>query len=79
MSEQKEPFCNGNCNECVLMDHPNAKILTHIFNKSFDKFGDEFYKIVQDHCPNLTVCYDCKIDDFCHDRGCKLIKKCNRC
>jgi hypothetical protein len=32
------------------------------------------YKIVQDECPNMTVCFDCRIDDFCHAKGCKLAK-----
>jgi hypothetical protein len=28
---------------------------------------------VQELCPNLTVCHDCRMDDFCHDEGCELV------
>jgi hypothetical protein len=66
-------LCDGNCNECELLRTPNAKILTNIFNKLYDKFGSGVYSIVQSKCPNLTCCYDCHIDDFCHVEGCELI------
>ena len=68
-------LCDENCNECSLMLKPNARILTKIFNQAYNKFGTEFYKIVQTLCPNLTCCYDCHIDDFCHDDdSCELSK-----
>ena len=51
----------------------NSRILTKIFNQAYDLFGDAFYRIVQDACPNLTCCYDCHIDDFCHVEGCELV------
>jgi len=38
-------------------------------------YGNGVYSIVEDLCPNLTVCYDCRIDDFCHIEGCKMMKK----
>jgi hypothetical protein len=44
-------------------------------NEAFDKFGNDFYAIVQENCPNMTVCYDCRIDDFCHMEGCEIIKQ----
>jgi len=67
-------FCDGNCNKCVLMKNNDSnRQLTMILNKLLDKFGDEVYKIVQEHCPNLTCCADCHIDDFCHIKGCELI------
>lgn len=66
-------FCDGKCNSCVLLSNSNAKILTVIFNKMYDKFGDDAYFIVQNECPNLTCCYDCGIDDFCHIEGCESI------
>jgi hypothetical protein len=49
-------------------------MVTKIMNEAFARFGDEFYRIVQDNCPNLTCCYDCHIDDFYHIDGCKLEK-----
>jgi len=66
-------LCDGNCNECQLLSDPNSKILTHIFNELHDKLGDEVYATVQKHCPNLTCCFYCRIDDFCHAEGCKII------
>lgn len=68
------PLCDKKCNECSIINHPNSRLLTRIFNEAYEKFGDEFYKIVQSHCPNMTVCYDCRIDDFCHGEGCKIIE-----
>jgi len=65
-------LCDEDCNNCPLMRHPNSRMITKILNKAYDKFGDEFYKIVQDNCPSMTVCYDCRIDDFCHSEGCEL-------
>jgi len=49
-------------------------MLTKILNELYDKFGDRVYDIVQDSCPNFTVCYDCRIDDFCHIEGCELVE-----
>ena len=69
----RSKLCNEDCYNCPIIRHTNSKILTHIFNEAYDKFGDEFYAIIQKHCPNLTVCYDCRIDDFCHIEGCNLI------
>lgn len=68
-------FCDKDCNNCPVVGHPNNRQLTFVLNKLFDEFGDRVYKIVQEACPNFTVCYDCRIDDFCHIEGCKLIKK----
>lgn len=66
-------LCNGDCNNCQLLHDDNSKMLTHIFNELYDKLGNEVYKIVQEHCPNLTVCYECRVDDFCHIEGCEII------
>ena len=65
--------CDENCNECPVIGHENSRMLTKILNEARDKFGDEFYHIVQRNCPNMTVCYDCRIDDFCHVEGCELV------
>jgi len=48
--------CDENCNECPIVIHSNI--------------GDDFYEIVQSMCPNMTCCYDCRIDDFVHVEGC---------
>ena len=65
-------LCDKNCNECQIMFDKNSRMVTKIFNELFNELGKEVYTIVQENCPNLTVCYDCRIDDFCHLEGCKL-------
>lgn len=65
-------LCNRNCNRCPIVIHPNSRMVTLILNKARNRFGEEFYDIVQSLCPNLTVCYDCRIDDFCHTGDCEL-------
>lgn len=67
-------FCDEDCNNCQLLISNNSRQLTYILNQIFKKFGDEAYKIIQDNCPNLTVCKDCHIDDFCHTENCELAK-----
>ena len=68
-------LCDRNCNECPIINHPNSKIVTVILNSLLERFGEDVYKIVQSNCPNLTCCFDCHIDDFCHTEGCKLSKE----
>jgi len=68
-------LCDEKCNECPIVGHSNNRQLTKILNEAYDKFGNEFYAIVQKQCPNLTVCYDCLIDDFCHTEGCEIVKE----
>jgi len=65
-------LCDKNCNECPIITHPNSRMLTHILNLAHDKFGEEFHELVNNICPNFTVCYDCRIDDFVHVEGCEL-------
>ena len=67
--------CDSNCNNCPIVTHSNSRMLTKILNELFDKFDDGVYEIVENNCPNFTVCYDCRIDDFCHVEGCNLIKE----
>ena len=70
--KKKIKLCDENCNECPIILHPNNRMLTKVMNKLFETFGDEVNTIVNNLCPNLTVCYDCRIDDFCHCEKCKL-------
>lgn len=67
-------LCNRDCNRCPVINHSNSRMLTRVLNELNDKFGDGVYQIVQSNCPNFTVCYDCRIDDFCHDEGCKIAR-----
>jgi len=71
---KKDRPCDEDCNHCPVIGHPNSRLLTQILNRLHNKFGEGVYKIVQDECPNMTVCFDCRIDDFCHAKGCKLAK-----
>ena len=70
----EQEYCDKNCNECPLIRHPNSRLLTKILNDAFDVFGDEFYEIVRSYCPNMTVCYECRIDDFVHGEDCDLVQ-----
>lgn len=66
-------LCNKECNNCPLIKHENSRMVTFILNSLIENIGMyRVYDIVQNACPNLTVCFDCKIDDFCHFEGCKL-------
>lgn len=73
-----ERFCDENCNKCPIVGHKNSRQLTYVFNKLYEKFGDGFYGIIEEACPNMTCCYDCHIDDFCHVEGCKIYKRAKR-
>ena len=68
-------LCDKNCNNCNLINSENTRMLNYIFEKLYKKFGNEVYGAVQDSFPNLTVCFDCRIDDFCHVEGCEIINK----
>jgi len=48
-------------------------MLTKVLNELFDRFGAGVYEIVEKNCPNFTVCYDCRIDDFVHLEGCAIV------
>jgi len=67
-------LCDENCNCCPLLNNKNSIMLTKIFNELQNKLGNEVYKIVQGNCPNLTVCYNCRVDDFSHFEDCKFGK-----
>lgn len=68
-------LCDENCNECPIIGHPNSRMVTKILNELQNKFGDDVCHIVQYLCPNLTCCFDCRIDDFCHIEGCELAEQ----
>lgn len=68
-------ICNEKCSSCPIISHYNNRMLTKILNEAYKKFGKEFYYIVQKNCPNMTGCYNCHIDDFCHLENCDLVKE----
>lgn len=59
-------ICDHKCNECPIITHPNSRMVQLILNELNYKFDEEVLDIVNKHCPNLTVCPDCRIDDFVH-------------
>lgn len=65
-------LCDKKCNSCQIINNENSRMVTKILNQLVEKFGIGVYDIVQRYCPNMTVCFDCRIDDFCHDDGCEL-------
>jgi hypothetical protein len=71
-------LCNNDCNHCPIITHPNSRMVSLILNAMYNKFGTEAYHIVQSHCPNLTCCFDCHIDDFCHMGNCDIINTLNQ-
>ena len=73
--ERKRYFCDEDCNNCQILRGPGFRQLTIILNALYDLYGPEVYKVVQHYCPNMTVCADCRIDDFCHCEGCELLKE----
>ena len=68
----KTDLCNKNCGDCPLMKHEHSKMITKILNRLHNKIGAEVIEIVNEYCPNLTCCYNCHIDDFCHFKNCDL-------
>jgi hypothetical protein len=73
MRKSRMELCDKNCNKCPLVIHPNSRMVTKVLNELLNKFGDDVYPVVQNLCANLTVCYDCHIDDFCHEEDCELM------
>ena len=73
MINRKE-LCDENCSHCPIIRHPNSRMITKVLNQLLNNFGNGVYEIIESYCPNLTVCYDCRIDDFCHIENCQLTK-----
>lgn len=57
-------LCDQDCNNCSAIDNPQVAVL---LNALALKFGEGVWHIANKVCPNMTVCPDCRIDDFCHD------------
>jgi len=68
----RKKLCDEDCNNCPIIYHPNSRMFTKILNETYNKFGNDFYGIVQKYCPNLTICYGCRVDDFCHIEKCEF-------
>jgi len=68
----RKKLCDENCNACPIISHPNNRMITKILNTLLENLGSDVYSTVENYCPNLTVCYNCRIDDFCHIENCEL-------
>ena len=68
-------FCNEDCNNCEIHQNRQFSLLINILHQMY---GDDVYSITQTVCPNMTVCADCRIDDFCHDDDCEIEKEARR-
>ena len=66
-------LCDEDCNNCPIVLHHNSRQLSLVLNALYERFGDGVYEIVQSLCPNMTVCFDCRIDDFVHGEGCEIL------
>jgi hypothetical protein len=76
MAKKEIELCDRDCNNCPIITHPNSRMVTYILNSLYEKMSDgDVYSTVQQACPNLTCCFDCHIDDFCHFEGCKIQSK----
>jgi len=69
----RNKLCDEDCNHCPFLLHKNSRMVTYILNALLEKYGDGVYEVVQKVCPNLTCCFDCRVDDFVHVEGCWII------
>lgn len=62
-------LCGGDCNHCGIN---NNRQFTLLINTLSEIFGEGVYTVTQMICPCMTVCADCRIDDFVHCEGCGI-------
>ena len=75
MKKETNLLCDENCNNCPIIRHPNSVMVTFVMNKLGEEFGfDKLADIINKLCPNLTCCFDCRSDDFCHFTDCEIAK-----
>jgi hypothetical protein len=67
-----KPLCDKDCNHCAIIGTANSRMLSKVLNDIYSEFGDRVTDILNDNCPNMTCCFDCRIDDFTHIMGCEL-------
>lgn len=70
---KKKFLCDENCNECAMVNSKNGRMLTVIMNELYNKYGDGVLEIILKYCPMFSVCYDCRVNHFCHSANCELI------
>lgn len=64
--------CGIDCNTCDTLNpdlHMMAyRVLQRLYLQSG---GGHVLRVVNEMCPNLSVCPACRVDDFCHVEGCE--------
>jgi hypothetical protein len=59
--------CYGQCRRCNAIDGHGASLqIARLLNRMHLAFGNGADEIIEKACPNLTVCPECMVDDFCH-------------
>lgn len=67
---ERTDLCDHDCNNCQLIGNKMVySVLQSIFQKN-----ESMERIIQLHCPNLTCCPVCGVDDFGHVEGCEMIQ-----
>lgn len=53
-------------------DNPVDKEIYFVLEEMDMDSGGEVVKYLNTICPNLTVCPECRVDDFVHIQGCSM-------
>lgn len=69
------PICRG-CEVCVKnVDMAFRCRVYEVLEKVYYDLGcEEVLKIINEHCPNLSVCPLCHVDDFVHSTSCPYMR-----
>lgn len=67
---EQQGDCGGpsRCNDCSVAKNGcgASQQLARLLNRMYVAFGRDAYQIIEGTCPSMTVCPECRIDDFCH-------------
>lgn len=62
------------CNDCPVAKHRcgASQQLARLLNRMYAAFGSDAYLIIEGTCPSMTVCPECRIDNFGHSNMCQI-------
>lgn len=63
--------CATDCNNCKELQ--NRKV-SYLILASLAMKSKDVYPFVNKMCPNMTVCPECRVDDFTHVESCSIGK-----
>jgi len=71
LAAEKQGKCDGltrSCYDCSVAKNGcgASQQLARLLNRMYVAFGRDAYRIIEGTCPSMTVCPECRIDDFCH-------------